>query len=87
MYSLELSQRSQKFIDKLDFHLKDRLETNLKRLKDNPVPSDSKFIGRGDKGEKIFRYRIGDYRALYCIYEESNIILVIKIDKRPRVYD
>ena len=86
MYSVDLSQRAQKFLDKLDLHIKERIETTLKRLENNPVPSDAKFIGR-EGGEKIFRYRIGDYRALYSLDETKKIILVIKIDKRPRVYD
>jgi len=67
-------------------HLKNRIESTLKRLENNPVPSDAKFIGR-ESGEKVFRYRIGDYRALYSLDETKKIILVIKIDKRPRVYD
>ena len=87
MYKVELSQRSQKFLDKLDSHLKERIEMALKRLENNPVPSDSKFIGRGEDGEKIFRYRIGGYRALYSVDENNKIVLVIKIDKRPNVYD
>lgn len=86
MYFLDLSQRAQKFLDKLDSHIKDRIENTLKRLENNPVPSDTKFIGR-ESGEKIFRYRIGDYRALYSINESKKIILVMKIDKRPGVYD
>jgi len=86
MYSVDLSQRAQKFLDKLDLHIKERIETTLKRLENNPVPSDAKFIGR-EGGEKIFRYRIGDYRALYSINENKKVILVIKVDKRPRVYD
>ena len=87
MFKVELSQRSQKFLDNLYSHLKERIETTLKRLEDNPVPSDSKFIGRDKDGKKIFRYRVGDYRALYLIDETKKTILVIKIDKRPRVYD
>jgi len=87
MYSIELSQRAQKFLDKLDSHIKERIETALKRLNENPVPSNSKFIGRDEGGEKIFRFRIGDYRVLYSIDENSKIILIIKIDKRERVYD
>ena len=86
MYFLDLSQRAQKFLDKFDSHIKDRIENTLKRLENNPVPSDTKFIGR-ESGEKIFRYRIGDYRALYSINESKKIILVMKIDKRPGVYD
>jgi len=86
MYFVDLSQRAQKFLDKLDSQIKERVEKTLKRLENNSVPSDAKFIGR-ENGEKIFRYRIGDYRALYSIDENKKIILVIKIDKRPTVYD
>ena len=86
MYVVELSQNSQKFLDKLDLNLKERIEKSLKRLEQNPVPSDSRFIGREDN-EKVFRYRIGDYRALYLLDESRKIILITKIDKRPRVYN
>ena len=86
MYFVDLSQRAQKFLDKLDSQIKERVEKTLKRLENNSVPSDAKFIRR-ENGEKIFRYRIGDYRALYSIDENKKIILVIKIDKRPTVYD
>lgn len=86
MYFVELSQRAQKFLDKFNSHIKDRIEKTLKRLENNPVPSNAKFIGR-EGGEKIFRYRIGDYRALYSINENKKVILVMKIDKRPRIYD
>ncbi|MEK6843826.1 MAG: type II toxin-antitoxin system RelE/ParE family toxin [Nanoarchaeota archaeon] len=86
MYLVALSQRAQKFLDKLDFHIKERIENTLKRLESNPVPSDVVFIGR-EEGDKVFRYRIGDYRALYKLKDSEKIILITKIDKRPRVYD
>ena len=86
MYSIVLSQRAEKFLCKLDNHLKERIEERLKNLSGNPVPSDAKFIGRDKDGNKIFRYRIGDYRSLYKAKEMKKIILIAKIDKRPRVY-
>ncbi|MBN2251823.1 MAG: type II toxin-antitoxin system RelE/ParE family toxin [Candidatus Altiarchaeota archaeon] len=86
MYAVELSQKSQKFLGKLDDHLRRRIEDRLRRLGKTPVPTDAKFICR-DEGEKVFRYRIGDYRALYKLKEEAKIVLVTKIDKRPRVYN
>ena len=86
MYSVYLSQYAQRFLDKLDSHIKKRIENTLKRLENNSVPSDAKFIGR-ESGEKIFRYRIGDYRALYSIDEDKKVILIIKIDKRARAYN
>lgn len=86
MYIIEFSQRAQKFLDKLDLHFRERIESALRRLKENPVPSDAKFISREDN-EKIFRYRIGDFRALYILNQEQKIILVTKIDKRSKIYD
>ena len=86
MYNVELSQRAQRFLSKLDKNVRERIETRLKNLKENPIPKDTKFVGR-DKGEGIFRYRIGDYRALYKVKEKPKIVLITKIDKRERVYD
>jgi len=86
MYFVELSLRAQKFLNNLDKHIKERIEKRLKNLENNPVPSDSKFIGR-DNNEMIFRYRIGKFRTLYKIKESQKIILITKIDKRDKVYD
>jgi len=72
-------------LNKLSGVLSGRLKSKLKTLSENPVPSDAKFIGRID-GDKVFRIRIGDYRALYKFKEKNKTILVAKIDKRPRVY-
>ncbi|MFA5855865.1 MAG: type II toxin-antitoxin system RelE/ParE family toxin [Candidatus Pacearchaeota archaeon] len=86
MYNVGLSIRAQDFLNKLDEDTKKRVEKRLKNLEHNPVPSDSKFIGR-DNNEIIFRYRIGKFRVLYKLKEELKIVLISKIDKRERVYD
>jgi len=86
MFSLDFSENAKRFLKKLDKHIYERIINRLENLEQNPVPSDAKFIGR-DKGEKVFRYRVGDYRALYTLNEKDKIILITKIDKRPRVYD
>jgi len=57
----------------------------LRKLGENPVPSDAKFIGREDN-DKVFRYRIGEYRALYKVKESEKMVLVAKVDRRQRVY-
>lgn len=68
-------------------HLRERIEKRLKKLAEVPIPSDAKFITRDKDGESVFRCRIGDYRALYKVTEKQKIVLVTKIDKRPRIYD
>tara|TARA_Y100000310_G_C20465064_1_gene707211 strand:+ start:291 stop:551 length:261 start_codon:yes stop_codon:yes gene_type:complete len=85
MYTLELSQKAQKFLEKLDKNIKERIETKLKTLNENPIPSDTKFIGRTND-DKVFRYRIGNYRVLYLLKDKPKIILITKIDKRPKAY-
>lgn len=86
MYSVELSVRAQEFLDKLDKISQEQIGKRLKNLENNPIPSDTKFIGR-DKNEMVFRYRIGKFRALYKVKETEKIVLITKIDKRERVYD
>lgn len=84
-FEVHLSDKADRFLRKLDKHLSDRLKDRLRKLGENPVPSDAKFIIRQGK-DKIFRYRIGDYRALYKVKYSEGIVLVAKIDKRPKVY-
>ncbi|MFH1276074.1 MAG: type II toxin-antitoxin system RelE/ParE family toxin [Candidatus Woesearchaeota archaeon] len=84
-YQIHLSDKVSRFLQKLDVHVKERLKLRLKNLEDNPVPSDAKFIVREGK-DRIFRYRLGDYRALYKVKYSEGIVLIAKLDKRPRIY-
>lgn len=86
MYSVELSVRAQKFLNKLDKKLKQRIEKRLKNLEQNPIPTDSKFIKKENRN-MIFRYRIGNLRALYNIKINQKIVLITKIDKRDKIYN
>lgn len=86
MYQVHASQLTQEFLDKLDKNIRDRIERRLKKLSLEPIPKDSKFITRDEFNDKIFRYRIGDYHALYKVKENEQIVLITKIDKRARVY-
>jgi mRNA interferase RelE/StbE len=86
MHSLDFSNQAKNFLKRLDKKDLDRIIKRIENLENNPVPSDSKFIGR-DNNEMIFRYRIGKFRVLYKVKKSQKIILVTKIDKRDRVYD
>ncbi|QQG38696.1 MAG: type II toxin-antitoxin system RelE/ParE family toxin [Candidatus Woesearchaeota archaeon] len=86
MFNIEYSSQSKNFLKKAEKQLSERIIKKLERLIDNPIPSDSKFIGRDEEGEAIFRYRIGDYRILYKLKHSQNIILITKIDKRSLIY-
>lgn len=85
MREVHLSQRAEKYQQKLDAHLQKRIMNKICLLAKTPVPSNAKTVGRNKQGEQIYRIRIGDYRVLYVLKETC--VLIAKIDKRPRVYD
>jgi len=47
------------------------------------VPHGAKAVV-GEHG--VFRIRIGDYRTIYRVNHEQNKIIIVKIDKRSKVY-
>lgn len=61
-----------------------RILKRIEKLKHDPVLHDSKIV-EGYR-EKLFRVRVGDYRILYEVDYNDNLIGIVKIDKRSRVY-
>ncbi len=84
MLSIRHSNRSKEFLKKADKVLAKRLTEKMEKLRENPIIHDTKAV-EGSKG--LFRVRVGDYRILYEVDYRNNLIGIIKIDKRPRVYD
>lgn len=69
---------------KADTVLVKRILEKIEKLREDPIIPDTKAV-EGSKG--LFRVRVGDYRILYEVDYRNNLIGIIKIDKRPRVYD
>ena len=83
-YSIEFSKRSQKDLDGFDNMIAGRCLSKIETLKENPFPQGVIKV----KGEdRAFRIRVGKYRILYEVYNETKIILIVKMDNRDRVYD
>jgi len=82
-YSLFLEKQVIKFLSKLDVQTKTRIFNKLKELELEPVPHDAKRLV--NVKEKVFRIRIGTYRALYRL-ENDKLVIVFLIDKRSKVY-
>lgn len=85
MLGIVLDKQPQKFLDKCDNELFDRITNKLESLKDNPIPQDAKRLHNYHL--PTFRIRIGKYRVLYRIDNKEVVIVIIKIDKRDKVYD
>ncbi|HLC32268.1 MAG TPA: type II toxin-antitoxin system RelE/ParE family toxin [Candidatus Nanoarchaeia archaeon] len=85
MFELRLAPPAQKFLDKAETIVYDRIIKKLKDLANEPFPSDCKRVV--NRTEKTFRVRIGGYRILYVVIHEKKEILIADIDKRPHAYD
>ena len=80
---IEFGTKALKFLSKLKKDDKERVFKKIKELGENPFPTDVTKL----KGEKdVYRIRVGDFRVLYKLILEDDVILVFRIDKRSRVY-
>jgi mRNA interferase RelE/StbE len=79
-----LHRKANEFLRVLGFEDRQRIVGKLKELEDFPtVRLDIvKIAGEAN----TFRLRVGNYRALFKVYEQEKIIVVVKIDLRKRVY-
>ena len=81
MFSIEFSKEAQKNFNKLsDFDAK-IIAKKIDDLKQNPFRSLKRL-----QGNKLWRLRIGDYRAIVDVIVSKNKIVVVRIGKRSRVY-
>lgn len=73
---------AEKELLRLNKNLAQRIFHKISSLKDNPHGYNSQKL----EGGKGYRIRIGDYRVVYTINAEEQIILIIKIRHRKDVY-
>ena len=85
MFSVEFSSDAKKFLKKAEKQVTERIINKIKKLKEDPFPSDVKrVVGKRDK---IFRIRVGNYRIQYSVFYEKTLIFISDIDKREKAYD
>ena len=61
-----------------------RVRAKLLELSDNPRPHGCKAL---EGASDIYRIRVGDYRATYCIHDNKLLILVLRVASRREIYD
>lgn len=77
------STRALRFLAKVEKEDRTRVVKKLEALQEDPFPSGIKKL----KGEvDVYRLRIGDFRVLYKLIADDEVILVFRVDKRSRVY-
>jgi mRNA interferase RelE/StbE len=82
MYSIQIEENAEKFLKKLNKKDSELILKKLYSIRDNPF----RFLKRL-QGEKLWRLRIADYRAIIDVIISANKIIVVRIGHRKNVYD
>ncbi len=83
-YLIVVARSAQKDLDSLPAEISSRLYPRIEALGNNPRPDGCRKL----KGEKnSWRIRVGDYRVIYSIDDETRTIDIIKVRHRREVYD
>ena len=82
MYDIELSETSKKFIQKLSKKDAEIVLGKIYSIRENPF----RFLKRL-QGEKLWRLRIADYRAIIDVLVTTNKIFVVRVGHRKNVYN
>jgi mRNA interferase RelE/StbE len=84
-YKVEWTEVAKKELDKLDKFSRDQVVKFFKKESLLSKPNESgKSLRHSLVG--LWRYRIGDYRAIVKIKNDILVILVIEVGKRDKIY-
>lgn len=82
-YTVEVLQKAEKSLKKIDPIFSKKIRDRLKSLEINPRPSDCKKM---QGFENSYRTRVGKYRIVYKIYDDKILVVVVNVDHRKDVY-
>ena len=82
MFQIELTETAKDFLKKLQKKDAEIILNKIYSIRENPY----RFLKRL-QGEKLWRLRIGDYRAKVDVIVSINKIIVIRIGHRKNIYD
>jgi len=82
MFQIEITETAKDFLKKLQKKDAEIILNKIYSIRENPY----RFLKRL-RGGKLWRLRIGDYRAKVDVIVSMNKIIVIRIGHRKNIYD
>jgi len=82
------TDRALDFIEGLPPKIRKQVVKRAKSLHTEPFPSSAKRLidVETDDGQPVYRERSGDYRILYVVRSNPDLVLILDIDHRKDVY-
>lgn len=82
-YQIEWKKGAVKDLEKLDLENKERILDKIEWFAEKPNRKRNiKYIQKYD----CLRYRIGDFRIFFLKDDESEVIEILAVEKRPKAY-
>ncbi|MGC4128484.1 MAG: type II toxin-antitoxin system RelE/ParE family toxin [Bergeyella sp.] len=82
-YTVTLSKKAQKNLDKLSDHIAEPILEAIGNLGNNPKPVGYKKL----KGRNGYRIRVGNYRVIYEIFDDILLVDVVSLGHRKDIYE
>ncbi|HLD37282.1 MAG TPA: type II toxin-antitoxin system RelE/ParE family toxin [Candidatus Nanoarchaeia archaeon] len=81
MYSIKWNPRVIEYLEKLPEDISSRIAKKIEQIKENPFHYLEHY-----EGDKVYKLRIGDYRALIDVDLNNRVLYIQVIDLRSRIY-
>ena len=82
MYRLEVNHAAHRQILRMPWQTQERVNKAIALLSENPRPFGTKRL----TGREGYRIRVGDYRILYQIEDETKMVVIFRVMSRGDVY-
>lgn len=82
IYTVLFTRAAAKELAALDRPVRTRVVRRIEALADNPRPPGCTAL----QGQPGYRIRIGDWRVLYTVSDETVTVLVVRVGPRGQVY-
>lgn len=83
IYQIEFTKGALKKLKKLPTDIKERIDSKILELADEPRPNGVKKL-EGD--DSLYRIRVNDYRIIYQIQDNVLLVTVVKVGHRREIY-
>ncbi|MCA0388676.1 MAG: type II toxin-antitoxin system RelE/ParE family toxin [Bacteroidetes bacterium] len=83
MYTLEFKSSVEKDFRKIPKTQQVKIWKEIQKLKDDPRPKNSRKLAGT---ESDYRIRIGDYRVVYQIVDDSKLVVIFTAAHRKDIY-
>ena len=83
-YAVTFARSARKELEALDAAIVNRIFPKIEALAKEPRPTSCRKL----RGERfLWRIRVGDYRVIYAIYDDKQVVDIVAIRHRSKAYE